>query len=201
MRAYFQEKKENQDIDVLGRVQHDRRTTLGIGLAGAAARYQGDLRRPQVRGAAELSVHYNPRLDSKLSALVNLGRFELGAGDFYRETFNYAEACGQFRLFPRDRFTPYLTAGAGVSSRASQGAFKPTLGHIATGLGIEILPTDRVGVTIGVDNRYFLTDRLDGVVLGKYYDYLWSGKVGIAFYIGRGPVRKSTPLLEAPASK
>ncbi|WP_261989959.1 CsgG/HfaB family protein [Hymenobacter puniceus] len=194
MQAYFQEKKENQNIDVLGRVQHDRRTTLGIGVAGAAARYQGDLRRPQVRGAAELSLHYNPQLNSKLSAVVNLGRFELGAGDFYREAFNYAEVAGQFRLFPRDQFTPYLTAGAGATSRATQGVFKPTLGHIVTGIGIEILPTDKVGITIGVDNRYFLNDRLDGVVLGKYYDYLWSGKVGISLYLGRGTAGKTTPV-------
>jgi curli production assembly/transport component CsgG len=198
IRAYFQEKRENQEIDVLGRTQHDRRAQFGIGVSGAAVQYRGDLNSPRVRGGGEFTLRYTPRLDRKLSAAVNLGRFELGAGDFYRETFNYAEVCAQYRLFPRDQFTPYLQAGGGITSRSSQGAFSSALGHVTVGAGVEVLATDRVGLSLMVDNHYYLNDRLDQVELGKYNDFFWSGKASVVFYLGRGAAGKAVPLA-APA--
>ncbi|TGE18629.1 CsgG/HfaB family protein [Hymenobacter elongatus] len=185
MVAYQQEKWENQDIDVLGRVQHDRRGTVGIGLSAATVRYNGDFSNPQLRGGAELTIRYARSVEHKLSAAVNIGRFELAAGDFYRETFNYAELCGHYRLFPRDRVTPYLLAGGGVSSRGQSTDIRAVLGHVTTGLGVEFLPTDRLGLSVGIDNHYYFTDKLDRIKLGKYNDSYWAAKASIVFYLGR----------------
>ncbi|TGE28064.1 CsgG/HfaB family protein [Hymenobacter metallicola] len=195
MAAYQQEKRENQDIDVLGRVQRDRRGTLGIGLSAATARYSGDFSKPQLRGGGELTIRYAPKPAAKLSAAVNIGRFQLGAGDFYRETFNYAELSGLYRLFPRDRFTPYILAGAGITSRNKSTDMRAVLGHVTTGLGVEYLPTDHLGIGIGIDNRYYMTDKLDHIKLGKYNDSYWSLKASMIFYLGRGAnfSKPSTP--------
>ena len=188
MTAYLREKEENLGIDVLGRSQRERRGRLGIGLSGAATRYNGDLSRPQSRAGAELSLRYQAA-NPKLAAIVNVGRFELGAGNFYRETFNYLEACGQYRLFQQDRFTPYLLAGGGATTRASESATRSALGHLAAGVGAEYLPTDRLGLNIGVEGRYFFTDGLDRIVLGKYNDSYLSVKAGVVFYFGHNPAR------------
>ncbi|MBX0289000.1 curli production assembly/transport component CsgG [Hymenobacter sp. HSC-4F20] len=189
--GYLQEKRENLDIDVLGRVQRDRRGRLSIGLSGATVRYNGDYSRPQVRGGGELTVRYQAR-NPKFAGGIGLGRFELGAGDFYRETFNYLELSGQYRLFPRDRFTPYLALGGGVASRSSQAAVGSLLGHIMGGVGVEVLPTDRLGLSLSADHHYYLTDRLDQLTLGKYNDSYWAVRAGITFYFGR-PSFKSSP--------
>lgn len=185
MVAYQQEKRENQDIDVLGRVQRERRGTFGIGLSAATVRYSGDFSKPQLRGGGELTLRYAPLPDAKLSAAVNIGRFQLGAGDFYRETFNYAELCGQYRFFPRDRFTPYLLAGAGITSRDKSADMRAVLGHVTTGLGVEFLPTDQLGIGLGIDNHYYMTDKLDRLKLGKYNDSYWGAKASLVFYLGR----------------
>ncbi|TGE23821.1 curli production assembly/transport component CsgG [Hymenobacter aquaticus] len=184
MLAYQQEKRENQNIDVLGREQHDRRGTFGVGLSAATARYNGDFSNARLRAGGEFTLRYAPTPASKFSAAINLGRFELGAGEFYRETFNYAELCGQYRLFPHDRFTPYLLAGAGITSRDPSTDLRAVLGHITTGLGMEFLPTDRFGISVGLDSHYYMTDRLDHIKLGKYNDSYWSARVGAVFYFG-----------------
>ncbi|UOQ71668.1 CsgG/HfaB family protein [Hymenobacter cellulosilyticus] len=185
MLAYQQEKSENQNIDVLGRVQRDRRGTVGIGLSAATVRYNGDFSNPQMRAAGELSIRYTKTPGSKLSAGLNLGRFELAAGDFYRETFNYAELIGIYRLFPRDRFTPYLLAGGGITSRNQSTDPRAVLGHVTGGVGVEFLPSDQLGLSVGLDNHYYFTDRLDHLKLGSYNDSYWSAKIGLTFYLGR----------------
>jgi len=178
---YLREKQDNQQIDVLGRVQHDRRGRVGIGLHATTTHYVGDYRNPQFRPGAGLSLHYLGAQGHHWSTALNLGRFELGAGDFYRSTFNYAEATAQYHLFPRDQFTPYLLVGGGATKPAVGGSLLP---HVVAGVGIEYLITDRFGLNVSVDNHYYLSDKLDGLRQGNYNDYYWSGKVGIMFYLG-----------------
>ncbi|KAA9327178.1 curli production assembly/transport component CsgG [Hymenobacter busanensis] len=189
---YVREKQENQSIDVLGRALQERRSSLGIGLTGAAQRYSGDFSRPQVQGGAELTLRYGGARSGRLVGVVNLGRGTLGAGDFYRETFNYAELAGHLRLFPEDKFTPYLLAGGGLTTR-SQPAFGRTdlLPHMLVGMGMEVMPFDRLGIHLGIDNHYYLSDRLDRMTHGKYNDYYWSVRAGVVLYIGG---RKSGPI-------
>ncbi|MBT9393800.1 curli production assembly/transport component CsgG [Hymenobacter sp. NST-14] len=184
--AYLREKAENQQTDVLGRVQRERRGRLGLSLSGAATRYNGDFKSPQLRAGGQLSLHYQA-VNPKLAASVHLGRFELGAGDFYRETFNYLEACGQYRLFPQDRFTPFVLAGGGVTARARGTNARAALGHLTAGVGVEYLLTDRVGLSVGLEGRYFLTDQLDRITLGTYNDSYGSLRGGLTFYLGRNP--------------
>ena len=189
--AYQHEKAENQQTDVLGRTQRERRGRLGLGLSGAATRYNGDFKSPQLRTGGQLSLHYQA-VNPKLAAAVNVGRFELGAGDFYRETFNCLEVCGQYRLFPLDRFTPFVLAGGGVTARGN--STRSALGHLTAGVGVEYLATDRVGLNLGVEGRYFLTDKLDRITFGKYNDSYAALRIGLTFYLGQNPAGRSQPI-------
>ncbi|GAA3925285.1 CsgG/HfaB family protein [Hymenobacter algoricola] len=192
---YYQEKRENNQIDVLGRLQRDRRGRLGLGITGATVRYSGDLAKPQVRAGAELTVRYIPSPSQNFSAAINIGRFELGAGDFYRESFNYAELCGLYRLFPRDRFTPYLLLGGGATTRAQGGTTSNLMPHAVGGVGFEALITDQLALSLGGDAHYYLADNLDRVQLGKYNDNYWSARASLVFYIGR-PRETVTPVVK-----
>ncbi|RAK63488.1 CsgG/HfaB family protein [Hymenobacter edaphi] len=199
---YLAEKSENATIDVLGRSLHERRSNFGLGLTAAALRYGGDYRGPQIRPGAELTLRYGG--NRRLTGAVNLGRSTLAAGEFYRETFNYAEAAAHLRLFPQERLTPFLFAGAGITtrSRIMMGRTTEMFPHVLAGVGVEWLPTDRVGLQLSVDNHYYLSDRLDGMVQGKYNDFYWAGRVGVVWYLGRkaGAPRTVAPV-PAPAAK
>ncbi|SHI91745.1 curli production assembly/transport component CsgG [Hymenobacter daecheongensis DSM 21074] len=182
---YLQEKKENQHIDVLGRTDRERRGSMGVGLSAASIRYNGDLSSPRLRPGGELTIRYSPNPNNRFSAALNLGRFELGAGDFYRQTFNYAELCAQYRLFPRDRFTPYALAGAGITSPDRTINSKSVQGQLMAGVGLEMLVTDQLGLGLGADAHYYMTDRLDNVRLGKYNDSYWALRASVVFYLSR----------------
>lgn len=52
----------------------------------------------------------------------------------------------------------------------------------------------RLGLSVGVDNHYFLYDELDGVVTGRYNDYYWGGRAGVVLYLGRRRAARVTQL-------
>lgn len=188
---YYQEKTENESIDVLGRTQRDRRGTLGVGISAFGNQYSGDLRSARIRAGGEFMLQYNVSPTSHWAANLKGGRFQLGAGNLYRETFNYSELSAQYRLYPRDHITPFFLVGAGATARAkSSETVSNILPHIVVGVGLEYLPTDRIGLSLGVDNHIYLTDELDGLKRGRYNDYVWSGKAGLTLFLGRTKAAK-----------
>ena len=189
MQAYLREKEENLSIDVLGRRATFGRSSLGLGLSGTAQLYQGDYAQPQYRPAAEATLRY--RLGrGPVGAFLNVGRGGLAAGprgQFFDQRFNYAEAGLQLRLFANDRFSPYLLAGGGVTTRGftNLSVAGNVLPHAVLGLGAEYLVTSRLGLSIGVDNHLYFDDRLDQVVRGRYNDYYWAGRLGVMLYLSK----------------
>ncbi|WP_375418773.1 CsgG/HfaB family protein [uncultured Hymenobacter sp.] len=190
---YFEEKNDNQQLDVLGRVQRDRRGALGLGLSGAAVRYAGDLRNAQIQGGGEVALHYQGAGGvARWSAALRLGRFGLGAGERYREQFNYAELSGQYRLFPREQFTPYLLGGGGITLRTPATGRGAALPHLMAGAGAELLATNWLGLSLDVANHYYFSDQLDRVRQGRYNDFFWSARAGVVFYL-RPPGARPAP--------
>ena len=189
MQAYLSEKKENLSLDVLGRQTTFRRRPVGLGLNGAVHLYQGDFTQPQYRLGGEFTFRY--RLgDGYLSTFLNAGTSRLAAGpsgQFFDQRINYADVGFLACLFPYDRFSPYLLAGAGATARSSSGI--STAGnlvpHAVLGVGAEYLITPKIGINIGVDNHLYLNDRIDQVNQGRYNDYSWAGRAGLVFYIGK----------------
>ncbi|HEX8328736.1 MAG TPA: CsgG/HfaB family protein [Hymenobacter sp.] len=189
MQAYLREKQENLAIDVLGRKTSYRQRALGVGVLGGAQLYQGDYALPQYRSSGELTVRH--RLgDGHVGTFLNAGYGALAAGPrgrYFNREYTYGELGLQASLFPHDRFTPYLLAGGGVTvplNRTSD-AGPRTVPHAVLGLGGEFLVTPRLGFAVGIDNRYYFGDQIDGVSLGRYNDYNWGGRAGVIFYLGK----------------
>jgi curli production assembly/transport component CsgG len=194
-RAYLREKTENVNIDVLGREQVPRRAPLALGLAGAALQYQGDFAQPAQTFGTEVTLRVG--LSEATSLFLNLGQLRLAAGpgrNFFDNSYAYAEGGLLLRLLPRDRFTPYALAGAGATVRPPAGSGGRVLPHLVGGIGAEYLLTPRLGLSVGLDNHYFLTDELDGAVTGRYNDYYWGGRVGAVLYLGRRRAAQVAPL-------
>jgi curli production assembly/transport component CsgG len=184
--AYLREKEANLTVDVLGRELAPRRTPLALGLAGAALRYTGDFAQPQPTLGAEATLRVG--LGETASLFANAGRLRLAAGpsnSFFDNTYTYAEGGALLRLLPRDRFTPYVLAGAGATVRTAATGGRRVLPHVLAGVGVEYLLTPHLGLNLGIDNHYFLNDEADGVVSGRYNDYYWGARAGVVLYLGR----------------
>ena len=189
MQTYLHEKEENLSIDALGRQTGYQRRPLGVGFSGGTQLYQGHYALPQYRPVGELNLRY--RLgDGYFMSFLNLGQGALAAGPggkYFNQRFSYAEAGLQANLFPYDRFTPYLLAGAGVTRGNTGDALGKhiLLPHLVLGIGAEYLVTPKVGVTLGIDNHLFFSNQLDGVPQGRYNVFYWGGRAGLIFYMGR----------------
>ena len=152
--AYLHEKEDNLAIDALGRQTGYRRRPLGLGLTGGTQLYKGDFGLPQYRPVAEITLHHRFG-DGYLTGFLNLGHGSLAAGPegkYFNQRFSYAEAGLQACLFPYDRFTPYISAGMGVTVANGPGlSFRNTLfPHAVFGVGGEFLITPRIGITLEV---------------------------------------------------
>ncbi|MBJ6143985.1 CsgG/HfaB family protein [Hymenobacter sp. BT559] len=191
--AYLREKSTNLDIDVLGRETYPRRPNLSIGLSGALQHYVGDYSSGLNRPGLEASLRY--RLGDATSLFINAGRGQLAAGaggQAFSQTFNYAEAGLLLRLLPQDVLTPYLLAGGGLTGRTRPTAEQPRLlPHLLAGAGAEYLLTPHLGLNVGLDVHYYLSDQLDGLATGRYNDYYLAGRAGISLYLGRQPRRNA----------
>lgn len=189
--TYLREKAENLSIDVLGREQVPRRAPFALGLAGAAVQYQGDYAQPDPTLGAEATLRVG--LGETASLFANVGQLRLAAGpgrSFFNNAYVYAEGGLLLRLLPRDRFTPYVLAGAGATVRTTRTDIGRTLPHLVAGIGAEYLLTPRLGLSLQVDNHYYLNDELDGVVAGRYNDYYWGARAGVALYLGHRRVTR-----------
>ncbi|WP_157547518.1 CsgG/HfaB family protein [Hymenobacter sp. DG25A] len=189
LQAYLNEKKENLNIDFLDRTLSDRRGHLGAGLLVGGQRYAGDYKGALTRPGAEVTLRYTGPLDNKFSVAVNIGQSQLAASDYYKQTLYYAELCGLYRLLPRDKYTPYLLAGAGfivkdALERRTISKGSNYLPHLVAGVGMEYMLTNRVGLSAVLNSHYVLSDNLDDTKQGKYNDYYWGALGGVTFYIG-----------------
>ena len=189
---YFYEKNKNLGIDVLGRETQLRRSVLAVGGNGSIQQYAGDYAMPLRRPGGELTVHYQPKAATTL--FLNLGGLELAAGPngaSFNQSFGYAEAGALYRLLPYDRFTPYALLGGGATARGPLRSSLTALPHIVAGIGGELLLTPHLGISVGIDNHYFLTDQLDQVSAGRYNDSYWAGRAGLVLYLGKTAQEKA----------
>lgn len=192
---YLREKEDNLNIDVLGRTQTPRRAPLALGLNGSILQYGGDYGSPVTTLGSEATLRVG--LGESASLFLNAGQMRLAAGpnsSYFNTRYAYAEAGLLLRLLPRDRFTPYVLAGAGATVRTSADLSRRPLPHLLAGVGVEYLLTPRLGLNLGVDNHYYLTDELDGVVTGRYNDYYWGARAGLTLYLGHRRAPKSTQI-------
>jgi curli production assembly/transport component CsgG len=186
MQAYQQEKQSNQQIDVLGRTVIDRPNAWSVGISGAVQQYSGDYGHSLLRPGAELSLRYQWG-QGRWNTFVNIGGGQLAARRFFQGTIGYAETGLQLRILPHDKWTPYLLAGVGVTTRSTSGisGFSGSLPHVVAGGGLEYQLTPRFALSLGVDNHLFLSDKLDERTIGNYNDFYWSGRGGVIVYLGR----------------
>lgn len=176
IKEYLEEQKLNQATDLLGREQRERRAKLAIHLSGGITRYAGDFPNPknQALGEIRLGINLNPSFQLSLG----FGQGSLASREFYNNRFTYGGLFSTVRFLPKDKYTPFIEGGIGMMQ---MGGVDNQI-FASTGLGLEYLVTQKLGISAAVHNQYFFSDQIDGVTQGRYNDFFWTFKGGLSFY-------------------
>ncbi len=190
--GYYKDLKESTEQDELGRPFRETRGLVRIGVSGGAQIYNGDYANSEYHPEVGLSV--GMRLSPSFYATLSASRGDLSAVGAFNNTFDNLDIKGIYNLMPGYAVSPYVSFGAGMLVReTSQNVSdnypiflsRQIFGTVNWGVGVEYLVNDNVGLSFELDNHYALSDEVDGMVNGRYFDYLWAGRLGINVYLGK----------------
>lgn len=185
--AYEVEKKEMEDIDLVGRKRTNNEFYSSFSLSGTSLLYQGDYPNPRFRSGVEAGI--TAVFSSGISFHLGFGKSSLATDQIFDRKVTYFDGSVRLRLLPTDRFSPFLFAGGGLmmpeGEMPSSNIATNTLLKVNAGLGLEYFLTDYLGLELALDNNYLMNDGLDGAVNGKYNDYFYRTRLGIKYYLSR----------------
>ncbi len=185
VKEYKKEKELLPKTDIFGKRIDNRRGSIAFQMATSSLLYQGDFPDPLVKTGLELGLMMTPSPAASLS--LNYGMSSLSTERFYDAKVTYAEMNGLFRLFPYDRFTPFINGGFGLITENLDARFdfgSPVYPKVHIGGGFEILVNDNTGLRFSADYHYLFSDGLDLIEQGRYNDFYWKGNIGVNFYFG-----------------
>lgn len=187
---YVKEKKESENQDYLGRTISDDRGMISINLNAGAQLYSGDYPNSEMNHSAGLKLRFETSHNFFLE--LSLGRGELSAQNSFRTGVDYVDVRGAYYLLSGFNITPYVVFGGGMIARENSrtsSSYPIALGYlnftsVVWGGGIEYKLNKTIGLNFELTNHYLLSDKLDGITNGKYFDYFWNGNIGVNIYFG-----------------
>ncbi len=189
---YYRDLRRNNESDYLGRPFTERRSDIRVSFHGGTQIYNGDYANSEFHPAGGISLGL--RLSEPFYLSLGYSRGNLSAIGAFDNTFDYMDLKGIYNLMPDYAITPYVSFGAGILIRQADRTSSPTypvslgentFGTVNWGVGFEYLLSDYAGLSFELENHYALSDAVDGITSGKYYDYFWSGQLGINIYLGQ----------------
>ncbi|GAA4462121.1 hypothetical protein GCM10023189_38450 [Nibrella saemangeumensis] len=195
--AYTREKQEMSETDVYGARNTVEPSRLTIHPYVAAWRYHGDYATQGIRTGYGLAA--DVYLTRHVGLQVNAGTGTLGSDQVFSCPVSSLQGNLVYRSLPFRRITPILYAGIGLIACRAGTLPVEVKGQrhllLNGGMGTEIALTNKIGLRTMLEYQQPLTDALDDMVYGRYYDYYLRGSVGLSFYLGRSahyplPIRK-----------
>lgn len=192
--SYFNEKEMNYEVNQFGeKLDKERRGWFGIGAEIGTEQYNGDLSSGVFRPFYGLNLDFYCK--PHMAFNLKLSRGELNSENDHESTVNQAELNVKYMLLPDQRFSPYGYIGGGiihldtlklVSGEPSQYDTK-FFGKTQVGFGMEFFLINKLALNVSVDYNYIWSDKIDGIVAGKYDDYYFGGFIGLKYYFGKSP--------------
>lgn len=186
---YLKEKEMNENTDFYGLQNMQRNRRLSIGLDGGSFLYAGDYSHAIHRPMGNLSLAWQSG-DTHWEHGLNIAAGELATRNRgFSTTAWHASIFSSYRLYTKYRFTPFVTAGAGITTTSSQLLELPNSSNLFPGVhggtGLEWRATDRLSLTGHAKYHYMLSDGLDGIRQGRMNDAYWQFGGGLKLYIIR----------------
>ncbi len=180
--AYDAERAAAEQVDVFGRRRKTQRRGVGLGLALAGTKYEGDFADPLLRPQGEGFLRYTLTPHFALGSLAGYG--EIGARDAFTTAQVDLGLHGLYYAIPDGPVTPFLLAGAGVLIQPEPvGAVEGPFPYLTAGVGLEWMATPRLAFDLFLTNEYPLVEGIDGVETGPVNDNVWLFKVGVVRYL------------------
>jgi curli production assembly/transport component CsgG len=171
--------------DMFGSKMDNRRGVFGAQIASTSLLYKGDFPDPVLKTGGEIGLVYSPNPTAAFHFNYGFSRFK--TKDAFESKVSYFELATDYRIFPHDSFTPYLSGGLGLITQNENTAFDfvNVYTKAQVGAGLEYLITKNVGVRASLDYHFIFSDEIDNMEQGRFNDFYWRGNIGINFYFGK----------------
>lgn len=178
---YELEKQEANSTKLLDRKFEDRRGKSGLSFKGAGAYLQGDYPNSEIN--MSVSADYKVFLPNpNLNLNLGLGYLELENENIFKNKFVSTNIDLEYNFLPYEDLSPFVYAGIGAIGDSK---FNNIYGKVQSGLGLEYLPINNLGIEFFGEYNLVLNDNLDGLVHGKRNDHFWRFGFGLNFYFGK----------------
>ncbi len=190
IRNYYLEKNEVEKKDYLDRNFSKNRGRFGISLNFGGQKYSGDYSNPEINAIAGLNLKI--KTTPKLFLEVNYYKGKLSAENSFSSYLHSIDLRGNYYFLTEFNFTPYIVFGGGLLFREESKKSIPYpeslsssyFSSILYGGGLEYMIFDNIGMNLELTNHYVMSDKLDGLSNGKFFDYFWNLDLGINIYFG-----------------
>jgi len=180
---YREEKRINYSSDPLGRkVEKNNRGKLALGASVGSNKYYGDFTSGQIRPKTSISIGL--AVSPHLFIDNESGYRGLMVKDKVDDDSYFSNLSLRYVFLPYDRFTPYLSVGAGFDYNSNTiGLSGDTyLPQINGSFGMEFMVRKNLGLSVSSGWNYYLSDKFDGAISGQNNDMGWGISLGMKFY-------------------
>ena len=180
---YREEKRINYSSDPLGRkVEKNNRGKLALGASVGSNKYYGDFTSGQIRPKTSISIGF--AVSPHLYIDNENGYRGLMVKDKVDDDSYFSDLSLRYVFLPYDRFTPYLSVGAGFDYNPNGiGLSGDTyLSKINGSFGLEFMVRKNLGLSVSSGWNYYLSDKFDGAISGQNNDMGWGISLGMKFY-------------------
>lgn len=179
----FKNEKEDAGTTALyDRKLEDKRGTFAINFEGAATSISDDYPNSLKKIGANASLKFyfkKPGLNLNFVA----GYFQLENEDIFKDKFISTDINLGYDILPYDNISPFVYAGVGALTGDKN--FNEIYFKFQYGGGIEFLPVKNIGIKVFGEQNMLFTDKIEGLVAGKWNDYYWRVGLGLNFYLGQ----------------
>lgn len=181
---YLSEKSNNLEKDLMGRkYDMDYRSKGFVSFTGSGQWYNGDYSQSDMRLGGTINIGF--ALNKSFFLEAGFGPKALHIQNIYDST-NFSSTLNlMFLTNTRDRYSPYLKAGAGILYNFGNEvgiSKKKMIPFVSFGAGGEYLFSNQFGLTGGAFYNHFLYDYFDGSKVGQYNDSFWGFEMGLKVY-------------------
>jgi curli production assembly/transport component CsgG len=191
IKKYLDEKSEVENSLLYERFLEESKFTDNFSFIGGAGIIDGDYSTKQWNGFA--SLQYQKKLLPFLRAGINANVFQLKNKPQFSGTFLSLDLNAQLDVLPKDKFTPFIYAGPGLTMAISNENDGTIFYKMQLGVGVEYHLTQQWGLMLFGEQNIMFNDDLDMLVQGKREDYYYNFGFGINYYFNtkKGNVNKT----------
>ena len=177
---YNKEKEESESTLLYKRYFKERRAKFGVNLDVGGSLIQGDYPSPVLKPALRAGMRYFILPTFSINTSVNL--FWMKNKNKFEDAHTSFDLNTEVLFLPYDRLTPFFYIGTGLGATSS---YESPYFKIQSGLGVEYLATDNLGIRMLGEINLTQSDKIDNITSGIRDDNYWRFFISVNYYFPR----------------